>query len=144
MTAGAWIGLGFLVLAGILTWYVVRLLQQASRTAQELEQLLKTTRPGIEESTTRLRNILSRADHVMEGVEQGSEGVRMAISRLTAPFAPRRSAVSADDNGSPGWVGQIPSLVSTLLVGFTQVMDLFSGARRRKQPSAPSGGTTHD
>jgi hypothetical protein len=143
MTPGAWIGIGFLALACVVAWYLVRLLQQALRTAEELEQFLRTTRPGIEESTARLQSILGRADRVMEGVERGSDGVRLAISRLTAPFAPRPSAPKSADNGSPGWIAQIPDLVSTLLLGFTQVMNLFPGGRRKQSPPPP-GGTTHE
>ncbi len=143
MTPGVLIGIGFLVLAGVLTWYLVQTLRQAQRTAAALEQFLQATRPGIEESAERLRTILGRADRVMASVEEGGESVRTAIRGLTAPFTGRTTAGRSRGDGESSWWLQLPTLVSTLVLGFSQVMNIFSGSPRRSAP-VPSGGTSNE
>jgi len=95
------------VLLGIATYYLVRTLEQARRTALAAEEFLVSARPRIEEATDRLNGILRHTDEVMSTVEQG-----------VAAFGRHRS-------GAITTVMKALTTVSAVIAGASQIARLF-------------------
>jgi hypothetical protein len=94
-------------LLGIVTYYLVRTLEQARRTALAAEEFLVSARPRIEEATDRLNGILRHTDEVMSTVEQG-----------VAAFSRHRS-------GAITTVMKAFTTVSAVIAGASQIARLF-------------------
>ncbi len=76
MTPNTLLALGFLVLAAVVTWYLVAALKQVKKTALAAELMMTGTRPDIEAAASHLRSILSRTDGILAAVEESGVEAR--------------------------------------------------------------------
>ncbi|HET6372281.1 MAG TPA: hypothetical protein VFG76_03175 [Candidatus Polarisedimenticolia bacterium] len=137
MTIGALVGCGALILFGIITWYLVMALKQAQRTAHAMEQLLISTRPGVEAAVGDLRSLLSRADRLMAGAEQGTGGIASLFRAVGQAAAGWRAGASEPSSR----IGQFVSFGTALALAISRMWSAFTPAH--DQPAEPAAEGAH-
>ena len=68
--------LGFLVLATVVTWYLVAALKQVKKTALAAELLMTGARPDIVAAASHLRSVLARTDGILVAIEESGVEAR--------------------------------------------------------------------
>lgn len=81
----------------VVAWYLVDALKQLRRTGQAIEDIVASTRSGVEESVEHLRSVLGRTDRMMAAVEEGRGGYGSLVNtagRLVSSWSSIIQAIS--------------------------------------------------
>ena len=99
-------------------YHLVLVLMQVRRTAASMEVFLESTRPRVEATADKLDSLISRADNLLSGAEQG-EGLMSSIINGLG------SAIGGFTAG-----GKVISMISASLAG---IVEAWRALRERKE-----------
>ncbi len=125
MNPTAILSFGALLMAAIITWYLVQALRQAQRTALAMEELLNSTRPNIEATSAHLRSLLTRVDAIVGRVEESGTG----LGGLIGIAAQAVAGWKAGAGGPQSTLSQLLTMISAIAVSIQQTWSIIAGRK---------------
>ena len=126
MSPTSLLSFGALLMAAIVTWYLVQALRQAQRTALAMEELLNATRPNLEAMSEQLRSLLTRTDTIIGRMEEGSTG----LGSLVGVAAQAAAGWNAGSSGrSRSRLAQALTMLSAIAVSIERTCSIIAGRK---------------